>query len=92
MYMFQLLIISTLVIQIFANSCNLYKEENSLTSLGIHKCPTGHKCVYTRGGKVLDSLSEPGYDFSFPFITTVHKVKTTYDTDVVSDVSCISKR
>jgi hypothetical protein len=92
--MFQLLIITTFVSQTSGNYCNFdnKQQNNGETSFGIHKCPTGHRCVYTRGGKVLDTLSDSGYDFSFPFITTVHKVKTTYDTDVVSDVSCISEK
>ena len=44
-------------------------------SFAIHRCVQGHKCVYYRGGQLLNTLNDPGYHFKIPFITSDHNVQ-----------------
>lgn len=61
-------------------------------SFGIHQCFQGHKCVYYRGGQLLDSLNEPGFHLKMPFITSHHNVQVTWQTDKLMNVICGSSR
>jgi len=61
-------------------------------AFGIHKCNQGHKCVYYRGGQLLDSLHEPGYHLKIPFITSHYNVQITWQTDKLNNVICGSSR
>lgn len=54
----------------------------------IHQIPEGHVGVYFRGGALLDSISYPGYNVKLPFITDVHHVQVTIQTDEVKDIPC----
>ena len=54
----------------------------------IHQIEEGHAGVYYRGGALLSSISEPGYNVKFPFITSYRAVQTTLQTDEVKNVPC----
>ena len=60
--------------------------------LGIHQCQQGHRCVYYRGGSLLNSFSDPGYHLKIPLITTHYPVQITWQTDKLNDVVCGSSR
>ena len=55
---------------------------------GVHTVQEGHIGVYFRGGAILDGYQEPGWNFMFPFITTVENVQVTVQTDKVNNVPC----
>lgn len=57
-------------------------------NFSIHKIEEGHVGVYYRGGALLSSVSEPGYHFMVPFITSFRSVQTTLQTDEVKNVPC----
>lgn len=59
---------------------------------GVHQCEQGHLCAYKRGGAILDYTGEPGYHLHIPFITKVYNVKTTWQTDSLTDVVCGSNK
>ena len=59
---------------------------------GLHTCKQGHKCVYYRGGRLLDTVNEPGYHFKIPVVTSHHDVQTTWQTDRLTDVPCGSSQ
>jgi len=59
---------------------------------GVHECQQGHKCVYYRGGSMLNYTNNPGYHFKFPFITSHHDIQITWQTDKLTDVVCGSNR
>ena len=64
----------------------------SLLLTGIHQCEQGHKCVYSRGGKLLQSVGDPGYHIKNPVITTHHNIQLTWQTDKLENVICGSSR
>jgi len=51
---------------------------------------TNHHGFVTRYGKVIDVL-DPGLNYVFPIITHVEEVKTGFDTDWTTDVTCVSR-
>ena len=59
-----------------------------------HGCPTkrvvreGHVGVYWRGGALLNVITDPGYHFKLPFITSFAEVQTTVQTDRVTNIPC----
>lgn len=53
----------------------------------VHQVPQGYVGVYYRGGRLLPSISEPGYQFKSP-ITNVNNVQTTWQTDRLKSVPC----
>ena len=61
-------------------------------AFGIHKCNQGYKCVYYRGGKLLDDLNEPGFHLKIPFITSHYNVQITWQTDKINNIICGSSR
>lgn len=61
-------------------------------NFSIHKCNQGHKCVYYRGGQLLNSLNDPGYHLKIPLITNHHNVQITWQTDKLNNVICGSSR
>lgn len=69
---------------------SLFQE--SFGFIGIHQCLQGHKCVYYIGGKLLESLGDPGYHLKIPFITAHHNVQVTWQTDKLNNVICGSSR
>ena len=54
----------------------------------VHQIEEGHTGVYYRGGALLSSISEPGYNIKVPFITSYRHVQTTLQTDEVKNVPC----
>ena len=44
---------------------------------GFHIVQEGHVGIYFRGGALLDSITEPGYHFKFPFFTSFENVQVT---------------
>jgi regulator of protease activity HflC (stomatin/prohibitin superfamily) len=44
---------------------------------GFHVVQEGHVGIYFRGGALLDSITEPGYHFKFPFFTSFENVQVT---------------
>lgn len=59
---------------------------------GIYECPEGHRCVYYRGGSLLDDISEPGFNYKLPFLTTAYPVQVTWDNDRISNIVCGSSQ
>jgi regulator of protease activity HflC (stomatin/prohibitin superfamily) len=41
---------------------------------GLHIVDEGHVGIYFRGGALLDSISEPGYNFKLPILTSFENV------------------
>ena len=60
--------------------------------MGFHKCPEGHHCIYMSGGAMLDRVSEPGWRWQEPFLSSPHAIQTTWQTDEVKDVLCGSSK
>lgn len=54
----------------------------------IHQIEEGHVGVYFRGGALLSSISDPGYNIKLPFITHFRSVQTTLQTDEIKNVPC----
>jgi regulator of protease activity HflC (stomatin/prohibitin superfamily) len=50
-------------------ACALY-----FLSFGIHKIDEGYVGVYYRGGKLLNSVTGPGYNVRNPYLTTYEQV------------------
>ena len=61
-------ILSTMILSLLAQS--------SYGLLGFHTCLQGHKCVYYRGGKLLNETNEPGFHMMMPLITSNYNVQT----------------
>ena len=61
-------------------------------AFGIHRCVQGHKCVYYRGGKLLEEINDPGFHLKIPFITSHYNVQITWQTDKLDNVICGSSR
>jgi len=59
-----------------------------LIPLGIHKVDEGYIGVYWRGGALLNSYSEPGFQLKLPLITTFEQVQVTVQTDKVLEIPC----
>lgn len=57
----------------------------------IHSIEEGHVGVYRRGGKILDEITDPGYNFKLPFITEEEEVNIIDQTDEVHNVKCGTK-
>lgn len=60
--------------------------------LGFHKCPEGNRCVYTRGGALLDTLNHPGWHWHEPFLTSHTPIQITWQTDRLDKVVCGSSK
>jgi len=58
------------------------------SSIGLHRVPEGHVAVYYRGGALLQKTKGPGFQMMTPFVTKVHYVQTTVQTDKVTDIPC----
>ena len=44
---------------------------------GFHIIEEGHVGIYFRGGALLDDITEPGYHFKLPIVTSYHNVQVT---------------
>ena len=53
-----------------------------------HTVNQGYISVYYRGGAILDTIGEPGWNMMLPFITSFSEVQVTVQTDKVNDVIC----
>ena len=60
--------------------------------LMIHECQQGHRCVYYRGGSLLNTINIPGFSLKLPFITTNHNIQITWQTDRLNNVICGSSQ
>lgn len=54
--------------------------------MGIHRIEEGHIGVYYRGGALLPTTSEPGYNVMMPFITSYKNIQVTVQTDKVTNI------
>jgi regulator of protease activity HflC (stomatin/prohibitin superfamily) len=54
----------------------------------IHQVDEGHVGVYWRGGAILESTTEPGFNIKLPLITRYEQVQVTLQTDTVRDIPC----
>jgi len=59
---------------------------------GAYKCPEGHRCVRYRGGSLLDTIDDPGWNYHEPFLTTAVPIETVYQTDTLLNVACASNQ
>ena len=55
---------------------------------GFHIVEEGHVGIYFRGGALLNSITEPGFNFKLPIITSVENVQVTVQTDKVTNIPC----
>ena len=55
---------------------------------GFHIIQEGHVGIYFRGGALLDSITEPGYHFKLPLVTSFENVQVTVQTDKVTNIPC----
>ncbi len=55
---------------------------------GIHKIEEGHVGVYYTCGILSTSITDPGYNFFFPFWTRYEMVQVTVQTDQVTEIPC----
>lgn len=75
------------------NSCSIDDTDSSWVGMpGIHSCLRGHRCVYEIGGNVSPDSGSPGFHTHIPFITKIHQVKVTWDTDNLDGIECGSKK
>lgn len=51
----------------------------------------GHVGVYWRGGRLLQSITDPGLHFRVPFLDTYAAIQVTLQTDKVTDIPCGTK-
>jgi len=55
---------------------------------GVHKIEEGHVGVYYIGGVLSPKITEPGYNFLTPLLTTYHQVQVSIQTDLVTNIPC----
>lgn len=55
---------------------------------GLHVVDEGHVGIYFRGGALLEAISEPGYHFKLPLVTSFENVQVTVQTDRVKNIPC----
>ncbi|BBN05859.1 erlin [Marchantia polymorpha subsp. ruderalis] len=60
----------------------------ALTYFAAHTVEKGHFGVYTRNGKVLDVVSEPGLNFMLPFVTTYDQIQSSRRVHQVKNITC----
>ena len=60
--------------------------------VSVHQCKQGHRCVYFFGGRLQDSITDPGYHLKLPILTSFHDVQVTWQTDRLTDVMCGSSQ
>jgi regulator of protease activity HflC (stomatin/prohibitin superfamily) len=53
-----------------------------------HIIEEGHVGVYSRGGRLLEGISEPGLNMALPILTKTYQVQVTVQTDTVLDIPC----
>ena len=82
----------TLIITILYTIVLMALFSSSNAFFPIHKCEQGNRCVYYRGGSLLENLSEPGYRVKIPFITDHHNIQITWQTDTLKHVICGSSQ
>uniref|UniRef100_A0A6A7GBS2 Erlin-2-B n=1 Tax=Hirondellea gigas TaxID=1518452 RepID=A0A6A7GBS2_9CRUS len=54
----------------------------------VHEIDEGYIGVYWRGGALLNSISNPGYQLKLPGITSVEQVQISLQTDKVLNIPC----
>ncbi|KAK3290067.1 hypothetical protein CYMTET_2535 [Cymbomonas tetramitiformis] len=57
----------------------------------LHQVPEGHVGVYFRGGRLLDTVVDPGVYLHLPYITEMINVNVRLQTDVIRNVPCGTK-
>ena len=72
----------------------IYSAQAGILSIipGVHECQQGHKCVYYRGGSLLETIGSPGYQVKIPFITSHQDIQVTWQTDKLNKVLCGSSQ
>lgn len=55
---------------------------------GIHKIEEGHVGVYYKRGILSPEITDPGYNFFFPFLTRFEMIQVTVQTDQVLEIPC----
>lgn len=56
----------------------------------VHVVEERHVGVYYRGGALLPEVTQPGYHLMLPFITQHYDVNISFQTDNVTDVTCVT--
>lgn len=59
---------------------------------GAYKCPEGHRCARYRGGSLLDTIDNPGWNYHEPFLTTAVPIEIVYQTDTLLNIACASNQ
>eukprot|EP00347_Sterkiella_histriomuscorum_P008464 403344998 len=55
---------------------------------GFHIVHEGHVGVYYKAGALMNEISEPGFHFKLPLITTFENIQVTVQTDKVINIPC----
>lgn len=58
---------------------------------GLHTVKQGHRGIYIRGGRLLQGVSQPGFNLKMP-LTTHRDIQVTVQTDKLVDVPCVSSQ
>lgn len=56
--------------------------------IGMHRIDEGYIGIYFRGGRLLDKITLPGYNFRNPYLTAYDQVQITIQTDEVRNIPC----
>ena len=64
---------------------------SALAFNGLHTVQQGHRGIYIRGGRLLTTVTQPGFNMKLPF-TTHHGIQVTVQTDKLDDVPCVSSQ
>ena len=60
----------------------------SILYMGIHRVSEGHIGLYWRGGRLIDGITEPGFHFMYPLITSYSEIQVSVQTDRVEEIPC----
>ena len=58
----------------------------AVISSGVHTVDEGYVGIYWRGGALLNTYSEPGFNVKLPFITSFEQVQVSVQTDRVTNI------
>jgi erlin len=63
-----------------------------ISAIQLHQCHQGHRCVYYRGGSLLNTITDPGFHIKTPLITSHYNIQVTWQTDRLENLVCGSSQ
>jgi len=73
---------------LFTVALNVILAISILAPFSLHMIEEGHVGVYWKGGALQNQITEPGFQFKVPFLTTFENVQVTMQTDSVRNIPC----